>query len=130
ANGSVREKVSFDHIPVRLIDVGQKARVEINRGHCSSRTDYLREPSRYGAPSCTDLTASPTFTNPKLHKRTPSNRVEELFQDGWAVPFALVFAVGCKVSLLPHCLAPVQQDRSYHVPIRCWHKADFLSDVA
>ena len=70
---------ALNHIHIRLIDVGQKARVQINRDHSSIVTDCLREPSRYGATSCTDLTASPTFTNPKLQNRAPRSVVEELF---------------------------------------------------
>src|SRR5262249_4641938 len=76
ANGSIREKVSLDHIHIRPIDVGQKARVEIDRDHSSAGTDPLREPSRYRATSCTDLAASPTLANRKLSENTACRIVD------------------------------------------------------
>jgi hypothetical protein len=67
--------------PARLIDVGQKARVEIHRDHSAYRADYLREPSCYGAAARSDLAAPPTFTDPEMCKRISGDVVEDMLQD-------------------------------------------------
>jgi hypothetical protein len=69
ADGSIREKVCFDHFYVCLTDVGQKARVEIHRDYSAFGADHLRKPSRYRAAARSDLAALPTFTDSELCKR-------------------------------------------------------------